>query len=82
MNKLLLSFTSLSDVCRSFIPNKTAFTKYCRTQWISKFLGSFEIHWVRQYMYLVNFMGLAGRVNTAVYKTKPIFSGLGNGKLS
>ena len=42
----------------SFIPNKTTFTKYHLTQWISKLVGSFEIHWVRQY--LVNFMGLAG----------------------
>ena len=25
-------------------------TKYCLTQWISKLPGSFEIHWVRQYM--------------------------------
>ena len=35
--------------------------------------GSFEIHWVRKY--LVNFMGLAGIVNSNVYKTKPIFTG-------
>ena len=31
---------------------------------------------------LVNFMGLAGRVNTAVYKTEPIFTGLGHSELS
>ena len=42
--------------------------------------GSFEIHWVRQY--LINFMGLVGRVNTTVYKTEPIFTGHGHGKLS
>ena len=35
---------------------------------------------VRQY--LVNFSGLAGIVNTAVYKTEPIFAGLRYGKLS
>ena len=30
------SFAVISDVYRSFIWNKTAFTKYCLTQWISK----------------------------------------------
>ena len=65
---------------RSFIPNKTTFTEYCLTQWISKLLGSFEFHWVRQY--LVNFTNVAGTVNVNVYKTKPIFTGLGHGKLS
>ena len=60
----------------SFIPDKLhlLFTKYCITQWISKLLGSFEIHWVR--LYLVNFVALAGIVNPTVYKTKPIFTGL------
>ena len=68
------------DVRRSFIPNKTTFTKYCLTQWISKLHRSFEIHWVRQY--LMNFTGLVGTVNTTVYKTEPILTGLGHGKLS
>ena len=62
-----------------FIQNKTTFTKFCLTQWISKLPGSFVIHWVRQY--LVNFMGLAGIANATVYKTEPIFSGLGYGEL-
>ena len=53
MHKLLLSFTVISDVYKSFIPNKGIFTKYWLIQWISKLPGSFEIHWVRQY--LVNF---------------------------
>ena len=39
----------ISDVYRSFIPNKTTFTTYCLTQWISNSPGSFESHWVRQY---------------------------------
>ena len=78
--KLLSSFTVISDAYRTFIPNKTTFTKYCFTQWISKLPRSFEIHCVRQY--LVNFMGLAGMVNVTVYKTEPIFKGLGHGKLS
>ena len=56
--KLLLSFMVISDVYRSFLRNKTIFIKFCLTQWISKLPGSFEIHWVRQY--LVNFMGLPG----------------------
>ena len=34
--RLLLSFTVISDVYKSFIPHKTTFTKYCPTQWISK----------------------------------------------
>ena len=45
-----------------FIGHKTTFTKYCLTRWVSKLPGNFEIHWVRQY--LVNFMCLAGIVNT------------------
>ena len=36
------------------------FTTYCLTQRISKLPGSFEIHWVRQY--LVNFTALVGIV--------------------
>ena len=44
--KLLLCFTVIPDVYKSFFPNKTTYTKYCLTQWISKlsvrgkFLGS------------------------------------------
>ena len=78
MYMLLLSFTVILDVSRSFIPHKTTFTKYCLTQWISKFPGSFEIHSVRPH--LVNFMGLAGKVNATVYMTKPIFKDLGHSK--
>ena len=66
----------------SFVPNKTAFNKYCLTQGISKLPRSFEIHWIRQYMYLVNFTGLAGIVRATVYNTEPIFTGLRYGKLS
>ena len=71
MYKLLLSFLLIADFYRSFVPNKTAVTKYCLTQWISKLPRSFEIHWIKQYM--ENFMGLAGRVNATIYKTEPIF---------
>ena len=74
MYKLLLRFMVISDVYRTIIWNKTAFTKYCLTEWISK------IHWLR--LYQVNFMGQAGITNATVYKTKPIFTGLGHGKLS
>ena len=77
--KLLLSFKVTSDLYMSFIPNKTAVDKYSVTHWISKLPGSFEIQWVRQC--LVKFTGLAGRVNTPVYRTEPIFTGLGHGKL-
>ena len=44
MYKLLLNFTVIWNVYRFFIPNKTIFTKYYLTQWISKLPGSFEIH--------------------------------------
>ena len=79
MYELLSSFTVISNVYRGLIGNETTFTKYCFAQWISKLPGSFEIHWVRQY--LINFMGLVGIVNANVYKTEPIFTGLGHGKL-
>ena len=62
----------------TFISNKTTFTKHCLTQWISKLHGSFEILCVRQY--LVNFTGPAGILNAIVYKTDPVFTGLGHGK--
>ena len=61
---LLLSFMVISDVYMAFIWNKTTFTKYFLTQWISKLPGSFEINWVSQY--LVNVMGLVGIVNATV----------------
>ena len=37
---------------------KLHFAEYCITQWISKLPGSFEIHWVKQY--LVKFHGSGG----------------------
>ena len=52
---------------------------HCLTQWISKTPEIFEIHWARKYR--VNLTGLEGIVNTIVYKTEPIFTGLGHGKL-
>ena len=39
----------------------------------------FQIHCIRQHP--VNFTGLAGIVNTTVYMTEPIFTGIGHGKL-
>ena len=39
-----------NQMCTSFIPDKSTFTKYCLTWWISKFPGSFAIHWVRHYL--------------------------------
>ena len=65
---LLLSFTVISDIYRSFIPHKTTFTKHCFIP------QSFEI--------LVNFTGLVGIVNATVYQTEPIFTGHGHGKSS
>ena len=66
-DKLLLSLVVITTIYRSSTPNKTTFSKYCLTQWISKLPRSIEIHWIRQY--LVNFMGLAGMLNTSVCKT-------------
>ena len=74
------SFTDISNVHKSFITNNSIFIEYCLTQWISKLPGSFEIHWVKQY--LVNFMGLSGMINAIVCKTMPIFIGFRHGKLS
>ena len=61
---------------KSCILNKTTFTKCCLTQWISKLPGSFEIHWIRQYLLPDKFHGSDGHI-----KTKPIFTGLWHGKL-
>ena len=80
--KLLLRFTVISDVYRIFIPNKTTFTKYCITQWISKLPRSFEIKWLLLMQHLANFTGVEGIVNATVYKTEPIFTGLRHGTLS
>ena len=72
---LRLSFVVIYDVYMSFIPNKSTFTKHCRTPWISKFLGSFG-------QYLVYFLGLVDIANTTVYKTEPILTGVGHDILS
>ena len=48
-----VSFTTAPDFYGSFLPNKATFAKHCLIQLISKLPGSFDIHWVRQY--LVNF---------------------------
>ena len=34
------------------------FTNYCLTQWISKLLVWFEIHWVKQYLVYVVLYGI------------------------
>ena len=59
--------TAISDIYRSFIPNKTPFIKYWLTQLISKFPGSFEIHSERQCV--ANFTNLVCIVSATVYKT-------------
>ena len=65
--QITFGFTMFSDVYMSFMPNKTSLTKYRLSQWISKHLGNFKIHWSRQY--LVHFNGLVGIVHATVYKT-------------
>ena len=67
--EVILSHKVNSDVFRSFMPNKSTFSKYCLTQWISKLPRSFEIQWARQY--LVNVTGLAGIVNATVDTLSP-----------
>ena len=41
--KVTLSFMVISYAYCSFVPNKTTFSKYCLTKWISKLPESFEI---------------------------------------
>ena len=53
-HKLLSGFNTISDVYGSFIRNKTTFTKYCLTQWISELPRRFEIHWVSQVSGMTN----------------------------
>ena len=60
----------MTEIYKSFIPNKNTFTEFCVP-------GSFEIH-----QYVANCTVLADTVNETVYKTKPIFTDLGYGKLS
>ena len=74
--KLPMSLMVISDVHRSFIPNKTIFAKYCLTQWISKLPGNFDSNWVRQHR--VNATPLAGKLYTTVYKNEPIITSLGH----
>ena len=77
--KLILSFTVITDVYMSFIPNKTTLIKLLDTVWLSGFRSSrVEIHCVMQYP--VNFTGLAGIVNAAVCKTEKICTGLWYGR--
>ena len=45
-NWLILENTYVYYVCQTH----EIYLPYCLTQWISKLPGSFEIHWVRQYL--------------------------------
>ena len=77
--KLRLGFTVISDVYRSFIPNKTTFTLLYSVD-LKAHRGSFESYWVGEY--LVSFTGLASIVNATARKNEQIFRGLGHDKLS
>ena len=77
MYKLRFSLMVISDVYRSFIQNKTTFTKYCLTQCFSKLPGNFEIYWVRQYLKSIEYQAvhvpgkcksLAGIVGCPLFK--------------
>ena len=78
-DKLLLGFTVNSDIYSPLFQIKL---HLLNTVLLSGFQSSpnFEIHWVRQY--LLNFMALASMISANVYKTEPIFTGLGTDKLS
>ena len=73
-HKLLLGFTIIPDVYRSFIPNKLHLIS---TVLLRGFQGSPGVR-----KNLVNFTGLLGTVNAMVYKTEPISTGLWHTKLS
>ena len=40
--QVTIEMVVILDVCRSFIWNKTTFTKYCLIQWISKLPGALK----------------------------------------
>ena len=67
----------ISDVYSPFILNNTSLTKCCFTQWILNQPRSFEIHRVKHPQ--LYFMVLSGIRNVTVYKTEPIFTGVGHG---
>ena len=48
----------MSTVVLTMPARPVKFTRYCLTQWISKQLRSFEIHWVRQYLVNVVLSGI------------------------
>ena len=49
--------------CVYYAHQTLEFSRYCLTQQISKLLGSFEIHWVRQYL-----------VNVVLFGTKDLYT--------
>ena len=59
---LLLSFNVISDIVTYFIPNETTFTKYWNP--MSKTVPGIS-------------RGFVGTVNTTIYKTELIFTGVG-----
>ena len=67
--KLLLSVAVISHVYRSFIFKNPTFFKYCLTLDFKQ-PGSFEIHWVRQYLVII--VGPAGIVKATFDKIEPI----------
>ena len=75
--KLILSFTVISDVYKSFIWNKTTFAKFCLTQWISKLLNPLN----KAVSGKVYGYGWYSKRNCLQYRANH-FSRLGYGKLS
>ena len=79
-HKLLWTVRSFQMFTGLLFQTNYIYLEYCLTLCILKLPQSFEMNRVRQY--LVNFMGLMGIANVTVYKTRPIFTGLGHVKLS
>ena len=78
MYKLRLSFTVISDVYWFFIPNLHLLS----TVLVNGFQSPQQLWNPMSKIVPGKFMGLAGIVNTTDYKTEPIFTVLGHGKLS
>ena len=55
LQKLALTWKQMYLPC---LLKPMKFTRYCLTQWISKLPGSFDIHWVKQYLINVVSFGI------------------------
>ena len=75
---VFLSFIIIQNIHKFFIPNKTALS----TVLLGRFQSSRELWNLLSKAVLGKYHGFDGHRNATVYKTEPIFTGLGRGKLS